>query len=129
MIKYVCTGRSQHGYVYKTGDELNTGTVIVLNFKAEPADDVGYTLNELWETKPVLTQAGIEAFVGLIPYPQGFTVLGDTRLTVEDVSDIIEFTLNDELIEESELSSNIFLAQVGDYYTVGYGDDGGEPVV
>lgn len=82
-LKWLCTGRDEQAYEYKTADGLATGTLVCLNFKAE-IDETAET-NELYTTKPVLTEAGIEGLFGLIPYAQGFTVLYDTRL-----SDVLE---------------------------------------
>lgn len=89
-IKWICTGKSEHGYQYKDAEGvLQNSSVIAIDFKAEIGAE-GATTNELYETKPVLTEAGVEAFVGLQVYPQGFTVYADNRLTHTDAPGVIK---------------------------------------
>lgn len=116
-IKWLCTGRSEHDYVRNVVDD-NTGetfamngAVIAIDFKAEiDTESEAGAVNELFDTKPVLTEAGVEAFVGLQVYPQGFTVYGDTALTnisargvikigtsTFDASDILQTQVGDNL--------------------------------
>lgn len=118
-INWLCTGKSEHAYKYATEDGVETGYVLAIDFKAEP--DVNEDINELWETKPVLTQVGIEAFVGLIPYAQGFTVLADSRLTDNEASDVIAI----EYGETVDLYSTVDLIEcsVGGYLSGGSGGD------
>lgn len=81
-LKWLCTGRDEHTYNYKTADGVAVGTLVCLNFKAEiDSEGASGAVNELHDTKAVLTEAGVEGLFGLIPYAQGFTVLYDTRLS------------------------------------------------
>lgn len=92
-IKWLCTGVSQHGYQYKATEvDILNGSVLAVDFKAEvDIESEAGAVNELFDTKPVLTEAGIEAFVGLQVYPQGFTVYIDDRLTNLDATAVLDF--------------------------------------
>lgn len=104
-IKWVCTGKSEHAYQYQDDEGgMNTNTVIVIDFTAEiDENDASGYLNELWEAKPILTQSGVEAFVGLQVYPQGFTVYFDYRLTDLEGADVIE--IGDSLFDVMQILS------------------------
>lgn len=120
-ILWMCTGKSEHTYKYTAEDVVETGVVTAIDFKAEP--DVIEDINELWETKAVLTQAGVEAFVGLIPYAHGFTVLADSRLTDFEGTDVIAIEHGETLDLYS--TADLFNSSVGDYLSDGSG--GGTP--
>lgn len=118
-INWLCTGKSEHTYKYTVEDDVETGVITCLDYTALP--DVIEDINELWETKPVLTQAGIEAFVGLIPYPQGFTVLADSRLTDNEATDVIAIE-HGETVDLYSVS-DLINCYVGNYLSGGSGDD------
>lgn len=109
-VKWLCTGRDEHAYNYKTSEGLDSGSVVCLNFKAEiDEEDASGSVNELYTTKPVLTEAGVSALIGLIPYAQGFTVLYDTRLSDLEETGVLEFGESD--VDASDLAD----VAVGDY--------------
>lgn len=90
-IKWLCTGKSEHGYQYKDAEgTIQNEKVIAIDFKAEiDTESVAGSVNELFDTKPVLTEAGVTAFIGLQVYPQGFTVYFDTRLTTPAPAQVV----------------------------------------
>lgn len=90
-IKWLCTGKSQHVYQFKdANDAIQNAMVVAIDFKAEiDTENASGAVNELYETKPVLTEAGVEAFVGLQVYPQGFTVYLDSRITNQNATDVV----------------------------------------
>ena len=110
-IKWLCTGKSEHGYQYKDAEgTIQNAKVIAVDFKAEiDTESEAGSVNELFDTKPVLTEAGVEAFVGLQVYPQGFTVYADNRLTnTESVADV-------EISEISFAIATFLDTAVGEY--------------
>ena len=114
-IKWLCTGKSEHGYQYKDAEgTLQNSSVIAVDFKAEiDTESEAGSVNELYETKPVLTEAGVEDFVGLQVYPQGFTVYADYRLSnTESGSDV-------EMGETAIAVSTLLNTAVGSYLNVG----------
>lgn len=90
-IIWLCTGKSEHGYQYKdTEGTIQNAKVIAIDFKAEIDTGVeAGTVNELFDTKPVLTEAGVTAFIGLQVYPQGFTVFIDSRITNQNATAVV----------------------------------------
>lgn len=90
-IKWLCTGKSEHGYQYKNANgDITNSSVIAVDFKAEiDTESEAGAVNELFDTKPVLTESGVEAFIGLQVYPQGFTVFADVRLTNQPATGVI----------------------------------------
>lgn len=91
-VKWLCTGRDEQAYEYRTEGSVTYGTLVCLNFKAEiDGEDASGSVNELYTTKPVLTEAGVGALIGLIPYAQGFTVFYDTRLSNLEETGVLDF--------------------------------------
>lgn len=123
-VVWKCTGISYHTYSYKNDEGIQQSNLGCVDFIAE-ADEL--VLNELWETSPVLTEAGIEAFVGLIPYAQGFTVLADDRLTDMEAQDVLIIGSREGGESESFSVSDLFNCTIGDYLTAGT-DGGDEPI-
>lgn len=120
-IKWLCTGKSLYTYEYSIDGEVEISAVESVDYKAEIAEDFGEDYpNELWETKPVLTQAGIEAFIGLIPYAQGFTILFDHRLSDVTATGVVK--LGENVLSATALEQTV----VGSYLIVA--DDGDSPV-
>lgn len=126
-IEWLCTGKSEHLYQYTDADgALQTSAVLAFDFKAEINAGVeAGSVNELYETKPVLTEAGVEAFIGLQVYPQGFTVYMDERLTnisAEGVINIGTQTIDGTGIYTTTVGSVLILTDIDD----GSGDDSGD---
>lgn len=122
-IKWLCTGKSEHGYQYQAAEnDIQNSSVMTIDFKAEV--DTEYesgSINELFDTKPVLTEAGVEAFVGLQVYPQGFTVYVDKRLSNIDATGVL-------LINGEEISfGTLYNLDVGGFFGTNAG--GGGPIV
>lgn len=121
-IKWLCTGRSEHGYQYKNAEgTLQNSSVMCMNFKAEVNNESeAGSVNELFDTKPILSEAGVEAFIGLQIYPQGFTIYVDNRLSNMEATDIID-------IGDATFSvPDFFALGVGDYLTTGNSGSGGD---
>lgn len=112
-IKWLCTGKSEHGYQYKDAEgTLQNGAVIAIDFKAEiDTESEAGTVNELFDTKPVLTEAGVEAFVGLQVYPQGFTVYADIRLSNMEATSVI--SIGDTTYDTSQIFNTNVGAEIG----------------
>ena len=124
-IKWLCTGKSQHAYQYKDSEgTLQTSSVNAFDFMADiDTESEAGSVNELYETKPVLTEAGVEAFIGLQVYPQGFTVYFDERLSNGEATGVIN--IGEQTID----AGGIYTTGVGSYLTLTDIDDseGGEP--
>lgn len=117
-IKWICTGKSEHGYQYKDAEgTLQNKKVIAVDFMAEidTASEAG-AVNELFDAKPVLTEAGVTAFIGLQVYPQGFTVYMDNRISNLNATDVLDFGNGATVSVET-----IFSKAVGGYIQFGGG--------
>lgn len=95
-IKWLCTGKSEHDYQYKDAEGvIHNSSVVAIDFKAEiDTENASGVVNELFDTKPVLTEAGVTAIIGLQVYPQGFTVYADNRLSNMLATGVLDFGNN-----------------------------------
>lgn len=116
-ILWKCTGKSQHSYEYKRANgEIDTCVVTAIDYVARinPLAGAG-AVNELFDTKPVLTEAGVEAFIGLQVYPQGFTVYADERISNTMANGVVAFGT------ELKSASVLLGKEVGETFTTGGG--------
>jgi len=116
-IIWRCTGKSQHGYEYKRANgETAFATVTAIDYDAliNPMAGAG-TVNELFDAKPVLTEAGVTAFIGLQVYPQGFTVYVDERISDTMANGVVSFG------GELKSASVLLDKNVGESFTIGGG--------